>query len=98
MRWEIPGFFSQINAYLDHDTLISDPGIYEKIRVMLQHIRALCDYKGESHGMREARKHVGWYLKGMRGAAGFRREAGTLETFSQLILLTQRMIQENQVN
>lgn len=93
-----PWIFSQINAYLDHDTLISDPGIYEKIRVMLQHIRALCDYKGESHGMREARKHVGWYLKGMRGAAGFRREAGTLETFSQLILLTQRMIQENQVN
>lgn len=91
-----PWIFSQINAYLDHDTLISEPGIYEKVRVMLQHIRALCDYKGEPHGMREARKHVGWYLKGMRGAAGFRREAGMLETFSQLVDLTQRMITENQ--
>ena len=51
----------------------------EKMYGMLRHIRLLCDYKGEEHGMREARKHAGWYLKGLKGAAGFRREAGSLK-------------------
>ncbi len=51
---------------------------------MMQHIDLMCRYKGERRAMNEARKHVGWYLKGMRGAAGFRRRAGFLETRAQL--------------
>lgn len=90
-----PWIFSQINAYLEHGVLLPEPGAAERVRVMLGHIRALCDYKGESHGMREARKHVGWYLKGLRGAAGFRREAGTLETFAQLEELSREILREN---
>ena len=34
--------------------------------------------------MREARKHVGWYLHGVRGAAQFRRRAGELSTLEDL--------------
>lgn len=90
-----PWIFSQINAYLEHGLPIPEPGVNERIRVLLRHIRSLCDYKGEFLGMREARKHVGWYLKGMRGAAGFRREAGALETYAQLERLTQEILQEN---
>ena len=51
---------------------------------MLRHIKTLCEYKGEDVGMREARKHVGWYLKGFQGAASFRRAACSLKTFSEL--------------
>lgn len=32
--------------------------------------------------MREARKHCGWYMTGVRGAAALRRQAGTLSTYS----------------
>ena len=38
--------------------------------------------------MREARKHVGWYLHGLRGAAAFRRKAGELCTLEDLDRLT----------
>ena len=44
----------------------------------------MCEYKTEGRAMREARKHVGWYLKGMRGAAEFRRRAGELCTLEDL--------------
>ena len=45
--------------------------------------------------MREARKHVGWYLKGMRGAAEFRRRAGTLATREDLKELVKCVLEAN---
>ena len=45
--------------------------------------------------MREARKHVGWYMKGLRGAAEFRRRAGHLETLKQLEELTRDALELN---
>ena len=48
--------------------------------------------------MREARKHVGWYLKGMRGAAEFRRRAGTLETREDLKELVKCVLEANLVD
>ncbi|MGX8711052.1 MAG: tRNA dihydrouridine synthase DusB [bacterium] len=80
-----PWIFSQINAYLtDSCRIVPPPDIHERILVMLRHIRLMCEYKGEHRAMNEARKHVGWYLKGMKNAASFRRRAGALESWEQL--------------
>lgn len=90
-----PWVFAQVNAWLNEERPMPAPAVSERIRVMLQHIRRLCDLKGEAHGMREARKHAGWYLHGLRGAAGFRREAGTLQTYDQLAALCARLYEAN---
>jgi tRNA-dihydrouridine synthase B len=91
-----PWVFLQINAYLtDSCRILPPPGIYEKMLVMLQHITLMCQYKGEFRAMREARKHVGWYMKGLRGAAEFRRRAGHLETLKQLEELTRDALELN---
>lgn len=90
-----PWIFQQINAWLRSETQLPTPGPAEKMYAMLRHIQLLCEYKGEAHGMREARKHAGWYLKGLKGAAAFRREAGTLETLADLQSLCQRVLAEN---
>lgn len=80
-----PWVFRQINAYLtDSCRILPEPELAGRMLTMLRQIRLMCGYKGEPRAMREARKHVGWYLKGLRGAAGFRRRAGALETFAQL--------------
>ena len=79
-----PWVFSQINAYLDHERIIPDPPVTEKMRVMINHIKKICEYKGDFIGMREARKHAGWYTKGLHGAAKYRQELGTLENMEQL--------------
>ncbi|WP_050699215.1 tRNA dihydrouridine synthase DusB [Anaeromassilibacillus senegalensis] len=93
-----PWIFQQINAYLtDSCRILPSPGLYERMSVMVKHIQRLCAYKDERHGMREARKHVGWYLKGMRGAAEFRRRAGTLETMDDLALLVRDIVAANSV-
>lgn len=40
--------------------------------MMLRHFDDVYALKGEYTAVREMRKHVGWYLKGVPGAAAFR--------------------------
>lgn len=87
-----PWVFAQINEYFKNGTLLPEPPIEERMSVMLRHIKKMCEYKGDYVGMREARKHVGWYIKGMRNAASFRREIGSLESMEQLEALAKRVI------
>jgi len=87
-----PWVFAQINAYLKDGTVLPEPPIEERMEVMLRHIARLCEYKGNYIGMREARKHAAWYMKGIRGAARYRQEIGALESLEQLEDLAKRVI------
>lgn len=91
-----PWVFTQINAYLEDGTLLPEPPIEEKMRVLMGHIEKLCEYKGEFIGMREARKHAAWYIKGMRGAAQYRNRIGTLSTMEDLKKLTDEVIEKGE--
>lgn len=79
-----PWVFSQINAYLEHGRILPEPPVAERMRVMVNHIKTICEYKGEYVGLREARKHAAWYTKGLHGAAEYRREIGSLSSIEQL--------------
>lgn len=79
-----PWVFSQINAYLEHGRILPEPPVTERMRVMVNHIKTICEYKGEYVGLREARKHAAWYTKGLHGAAEYRREIGSLSSIEQL--------------
>ncbi|NMP36957.1 MAG: tRNA dihydrouridine synthase DusB [Clostridiales bacterium] len=86
-----PWIFSQINAYLGHESVIPEPPASERMRVMLCHIQKLCEYKGEYIGIREARKHAAWYVRGTRGAAAVRSEISNLESIEQLAEIAYRL-------
>ncbi|MBQ3523923.1 MAG: tRNA dihydrouridine synthase DusB [Clostridia bacterium] len=90
-----PWVFSQINAYLEHGRVLPTPPVSERMRVMIKHIEKLCEYKGDYVGMREARKHAGWYTKGLHGAAKYRQELGTLENMEQLQEIAYKICMEN---
>lgn len=90
-----PWVFQQINAYLTDGRIIPEPPVSERMRVMVKHIKMLCEYKGERIGIREARKHAAWYMKGIRGGAEFRRQAGQLESVEQLEELAYKITLEN---
>lgn len=91
-----PWIFKQINTYFETGEILPEPTIEEKMSVMINHIEKLCEYKGDYTGMREARKHAGWYIKGMRGAAAFRREIGSLENMEQLRNLAKNVINSSE--
>ncbi|AZK45509.1 tRNA dihydrouridine synthase DusB [Paenibacillus lentus] len=55
--------------YLKTGKLLPEPGAEEKIRIAILHMDRLAALKGENVAVREMRKHLAWYLKGMKGAA-----------------------------
>lgn len=90
-----PWVFSQINAYLDHEVILPAPPVVERMRVMLKHIEALCEYKGERVGIREARKHTAWYTKGLHGAANYRARIGLISSIEELQQIALELIEQN---
>ena len=90
-----PWIFEEINAYLRNGTILPRVSLEERMSTMLNHIERLCQYKGEFIGMREARKHTAWYMKGLRGAAEYRRKSSYLTTFEDIKSLAAQVIDEN---
>ncbi len=90
-----PWVFSQINAYLQQGIILPEPPVSERMLVMIKHIKLICEYKGERIGIREARKHAAWYIKGIKGAAAYRQQVGALESIEQLEEMAFRIVKEN---
>ena len=84
-----PWIFSQINAYLRDGTLLPEPPLSERMRVMLKEIDLMMQYKGEHTALLEARKHTGWYMRGLRGAAELRRKCAEINCFEDVVRLSQ---------
>ncbi|MGN0542925.1 MAG: tRNA dihydrouridine synthase DusB [Acutalibacteraceae bacterium] len=87
-----PWVFTAINEYFRSGIILPEPPIEERMAVMIKHIKKLCEYKGDYIGMREARKHAAWYIKGIRGAAALRQEIGALESMEQLEAIAEKVI------
>lgn len=90
-----PWVFSQISAFLKDERVLPEPPVSERMRIMVKHIRLICEYKGERIGIKEARKHAAWYIKGIKGAAKYRQMVGTLESVEQLEELAYKITMEN---
>lgn len=90
-----PWVFSQIEAYLKHENVLPEPPVSEQMRVMVNHVKLICENKGEKVGMKEARKHAAWYVRGIRGAAAYRNQIGALSTIEQLEEMAYRIAFEN---
>ncbi len=85
-----PWLFGQIKDHYEGKPVRPEPSFEEKLAIMRRHIDLLVADKGERVGMKEARRHASWYLKGMQGAARFRNLCGSLDTLEDL----ERLIDE----
>ena len=87
-----PWIFSEMITYEETGTLPERPGKEEVRDMMLRHARLQLKYKGEFIGIREMRKHVAWYTKGLKGSAKLREEINRVESYQELEeLLFQRL-------
>lgn len=86
-----PFIFSEINSFFAGTPYVA-PSLQDKITTMIKHVTLICKYKGEIHGMKEARRHIACYVKGTQGAAAFRREIFSLESLTQLYDLCDKIL------
>lgn len=87
-----PWLFAQTEAFLAGRPVPPAPSLPERMDVMLRHIRLMCNTAGEREGMRQARKHAAWYMRGLRGAAAFRDEAVRMACYDDARRLAQRVL------
>lgn len=63
-----PWIFESILHYLNTGNLLTEPSPSQRIKIALKQLDLAVQYKGEKLGVVEMRKHLTWYLKGMRNA------------------------------
>lgn len=80
-----PFIFRQILELLDKGHVDCNPSNEEKIDVMCEHIAMLIEQKGEYIGVREARKHIAWYIKGMKDCAKMRESVCRISSYGELM-------------
>ena len=79
-----PWIFSEMIHWEETGELPSRPDKDEIRKMMLKHARLQLKYKGEFCGIREMRKHVAWYTKGLKGAARLREKVNAVESLEEL--------------
>ncbi|MCE3230310.1 MAG: tRNA-dihydrouridine synthase [Alphaproteobacteria bacterium] len=67
-----PWFINQVGHYLKTGERLMDPPLADQHQIILEHLEEILSHYGESTGVKIARKHVGWYSKGLNGSADFR--------------------------
>ena len=83
-----PWIFRELDAAFRGEAIPPRPADDERIAMMIRHLEMLCGLKGEDTGVKEFRKFIIRYTKGMRGAASMRRsanDAASLEDMKEVI-------------
>ena len=90
-----PWIFRELKVYEETGEIPPRPDLRMIVDTILRHARLQIEFKGEIQGMREMRKHVAWYTKGIKGSARLRDQVNQVETYQQLEELLMKMIDRN---
>lgn len=78
-----PWLFRQIHGLLSGEP-VEEITLQTRVDTALRHARMLLSWKEEHVAIQEMRKHVGWYMQGMRGAARIRNEINQCGTYAAM--------------
>ena len=67
-----PWLIGQVMHWFATGERLPDPSLEEQYGVITEHYRAMLDHYDGLTGVNMARKHIGWYTKGLPGSAEFR--------------------------
>ena len=67
-----PWFLRQVIEFLRSGRRLADPPVSAQLAILVEHYEAMLSHYGAASGLRVARKHVGWYSKGLPASAEFR--------------------------
>ena len=94
-----PFLFREVLSLLKTGAEASGPSVEEKMNVLMEQINMAVKLKGEYIGVREARKHIAWYIKNLKDSAAMRSKVCTIgnldELMDELIRYKEFLINEN---
>ena len=87
-----PWIFRELNAVYKGGEIPPAPDPAEKKAMMIRHLEMLCRLKGEDTGVREFRKYIPRYTKGLPGAAALRRSSNDINALDEMRALIKESI------
>lgn len=91
-----PFIFREINEGFVYGEPVFEINDAERLKFMREHVELLVSLKGERVAVREARKHIAWYTKGMRGGANMRSSIFKCESYEGMMSLIDEYIDSMQ--
>jgi tRNA-dihydrouridine synthase B len=82
-----PWLLAQVMQWWRNGTEMPDPDIDTQFSVMIEHYHAMLDLYGHDTGVKMARKHLGWYTKGLPGSAEFRNKVNFVDEGNEVVRL-----------
>jgi nifR3 family TIM-barrel protein len=79
-----PWLFRDLQAAFEARPVPDPPGLGEILDTLVEHARLLADFLGPVTGLRELRKHTGWYLQGFPVGKPLRRSLNQVSTLDEL--------------
>lgn len=79
-----PWIFKELNAASHDEEVPPRPTVRELSMMMIRHLDELVQLKDEYSAVREMRKFVAWYTKGVKGAAKLRGKINNIETHAEM--------------
>jgi len=89
-----PWIFREFLAVLNDGKCAAPPSPREMRSVALEHLEGIYALYGEEMGVRIARKHIGWYTRGLPGGEAFRREANQILSAPEQLAAVGRFFDE----
>ena len=89
-----PWIFSEIRAFIDGEEYIR-PSVEERIDTAIEQLDRTIEHKGERVGLAEGKKHMAWYLSGIRGAATARNSIMIAKDRDGIVQILQCIKKEN---
>jgi len=83
-----PWLFREIEHYLKTGEQLPPPRVAEIHAILRAHLADLYAFYGEQTGVKIARKHIGWYTKGLIGASHFRHAMNQLQSVEEQMTAT----------
>jgi tRNA-dihydrouridine synthase B len=80
-----PWLLGQVMHWWRTGEALPTPALAEQYAVLVEHYHRMLDHYGRDTGVKMARKHLGWYTKGLRGSAEFRNRANFIDDPDQVL-------------
>ena len=90
-----PWIFNRINHYMKTGEILSEPTLEEKMNTAIKHMNLAVEEHGEYVAVREMRKHIGWYLKGLKNSARYRDQINKITDYKEVIAMLEEYVQHS---
>jgi tRNA-dihydrouridine synthase B len=80
-----PWLLGQVMQWCSSGERVADPTLVEQYALLIEHYNEILEHYGSFIGVKMARKHLGWYTKGLPGSAEFRNKVNFIDDAKEVV-------------